>query len=111
MDAADQAGGTYTDADIVARVPMARFATPDDVARAVAFLADPDESPFVNGHTLVVDGGWTADAKLGNPSASANVEPGMPGCPISARSWQMWDSTAPTLWPFLAKSFSLTAPG
>ena len=62
MDAADQAGGTYTDADIVARVPMARFATPDDVARAVAFLADPDESPFVNGHTLVVDGGWTADA-------------------------------------------------
>jgi NAD(P)-dependent dehydrogenase (short-subunit alcohol dehydrogenase family) len=62
MDAADQAGGTYTDADITARVPMARFATPDDVARAIAFLADPDESPFVNGHTLVVDGGWTADA-------------------------------------------------
>jgi len=62
MDAADQAGGTYTDADIVARVPMARFATPDDVARAIAFLADPEESPFVNGHTLVVDGGWTADA-------------------------------------------------
>jgi NAD(P)-dependent dehydrogenase (short-subunit alcohol dehydrogenase family) len=62
MDVADQAGGTYTDADIVARVPMARFATPDDVARAIAFLADPEESPFVNGHTLVVDGGWTADA-------------------------------------------------
>jgi NAD(P)-dependent dehydrogenase (short-subunit alcohol dehydrogenase family) len=61
MDAADQARGIYSDADITARVPMARFATPEDVARAIAFLADPDQSGFVNGHTLVVDGGWTAD--------------------------------------------------
>jgi len=61
MDAADQARGIYSDADITARVPMGRFATPDDVARAIAFLADPDQSGFVNGHTLVVDGGWTAD--------------------------------------------------
>jgi NAD(P)-dependent dehydrogenase (short-subunit alcohol dehydrogenase family) len=62
MDAADQARGTYSDADITERVPMARFAAPDDVARSIAFLADDCESPFVNGHTLVVDGGWTADA-------------------------------------------------
>jgi NAD(P)-dependent dehydrogenase (short-subunit alcohol dehydrogenase family) len=61
MDAADQAGGGYNDADIVGRVPMARFATPDDVARAIAFLADPAQSGFVNGHTLAVDGGWSAD--------------------------------------------------
>jgi len=61
MDDVDQARGTYADADITRRVPMARFATPDDVARAIAFLADPAESGFVNGHTLVVDGGWTAD--------------------------------------------------
>jgi len=61
MDAADQARGTYQDRDIVDRVPMARFASPDDVARAIAFLADPEQSGFVNGHTLVVDGGWTAD--------------------------------------------------
>jgi NAD(P)-dependent dehydrogenase (short-subunit alcohol dehydrogenase family) len=61
MDAADQARGTYTDADITERIPMARFASPDDVARAIAFLADPAESGFVNGHTLVVDGGWTVD--------------------------------------------------
>jgi NAD(P)-dependent dehydrogenase (short-subunit alcohol dehydrogenase family) len=61
MDTVDQAGGSYSDADIVARVPMARFATPDDVARAIAFLADPQESSFVNGHALAVDGGWTAD--------------------------------------------------
>ena len=62
MDEEDQAGGGYTDADIEGRVPMARFAAPEDVARAVAFLADPEWSGFVNGHTLSVDGGWFADA-------------------------------------------------
>jgi NAD(P)-dependent dehydrogenase (short-subunit alcohol dehydrogenase family) len=62
MDAADQAGGSYTDADIIARVPMARFATPDDIAQAIAFLADGRQSGFINGQALVVDGGWTADA-------------------------------------------------
>ena len=61
MDAADQARGTYTDADITERVPMARFATPDDVARAIAFLADDRESSFINGQALAVDGGWSAD--------------------------------------------------
>jgi len=61
MDAADQARGTYVDADITGRVPMGRFASPDDVARAIAFLADERESGFVNGHTLSVDGGWAAD--------------------------------------------------
>ncbi len=61
MDASDQAGGGYTDADIIGRVPMARFATPEDIARAVAFLANGSESGFINGHALAVDGGWTAD--------------------------------------------------
>jgi NAD(P)-dependent dehydrogenase (short-subunit alcohol dehydrogenase family) len=61
MDVADQAGGSYTDADIEGRVPMGRFASPDDIAKAIAFLADPQESAFVNGHALAVDGGWTAD--------------------------------------------------
>jgi NAD(P)-dependent dehydrogenase (short-subunit alcohol dehydrogenase family) len=61
MDVADQAGGSYTDADITGRIPMARFATPDDIARAIAFLADEKESGFINGHCLSVDGGWAAD--------------------------------------------------
>jgi NAD(P)-dependent dehydrogenase (short-subunit alcohol dehydrogenase family) len=61
MDAADQARGTYTDADITGRIPMGRFATPEDVALAIAFLADAKESAFINGHALTVDGGWTAD--------------------------------------------------
>jgi len=61
MDVADQAAGGYSDGDIIGRVPMARFASPDDVASAVAFLADEEASGFINGHALVVDGGWTAD--------------------------------------------------
>jgi len=61
MDVADQAGGSYSDADIENRVPMARFASPKDVAQAIAFLADPTQSGFVNGMELRVDGGWLAD--------------------------------------------------
>jgi len=32
------------------------------VATAIAFLADPERSGFVNGVSLPIDGGWTADA-------------------------------------------------
>ena len=62
MDEKDSGSGAYSSADIEARVPMGRFAMPDDIAQAVAYLADPSTSAFVNGHALVVDGGWTADA-------------------------------------------------
>jgi NAD(P)-dependent dehydrogenase (short-subunit alcohol dehydrogenase family) len=62
MDLADQAaGGGYSDADIEGVNPMGRFATPDDIAQAILFLAEPERSGFVNGHTLVVDGGWISD--------------------------------------------------
>jgi NAD(P)-dependent dehydrogenase (short-subunit alcohol dehydrogenase family) len=62
MDVGRQAAGLYSDQDIIGRVPMGRFATPDDIASAIAFLADPEQSGFINGHTLSVDGGWFADA-------------------------------------------------
>jgi 2-dehydro-3-deoxy-D-gluconate 5-dehydrogenase len=39
------------------RIPAGRWGSADDVASAVAFLAAGD-SAYVNGHTLVVDGGW-----------------------------------------------------
>jgi NAD(P)-dependent dehydrogenase (short-subunit alcohol dehydrogenase family) len=61
MDDVDQASGHYSDVDITSRIPMGRFASPADIASAVAFLADPTQSAFVNGVTLPVDGGWTAD--------------------------------------------------
>jgi NAD(P)-dependent dehydrogenase (short-subunit alcohol dehydrogenase family) len=62
MDVADQGSGAYTDKDIINRVPMARFARPEDVAAAIAFLADSDMQGFINGVSLPVDGGWVADA-------------------------------------------------
>jgi 3-oxoacyl-[acyl-carrier protein] reductase len=37
-------------------VPAGRVATPEDVANAALFLADP-VSEFVNGESLIVDGG------------------------------------------------------
>jgi NAD(P)-dependent dehydrogenase (short-subunit alcohol dehydrogenase family) len=41
------------------RTPLGRPGTPEDVAHAVAYLASP-EAAYVTGHTLMVDGGWTA---------------------------------------------------
>lgn len=61
MDEESQSSGAYGDTDITDHVPMARFAQPEDIAKAVAFLADPARSGFVNGTTLTVDGGWAAD--------------------------------------------------
>jgi NAD(P)-dependent dehydrogenase (short-subunit alcohol dehydrogenase family) len=61
MDVVDQAGGSYEDEDIIGRNPMGRFATPDDIGRAILFLADPGQSGFINGQALPVDGGWSTD--------------------------------------------------
>jgi NAD(P)-dependent dehydrogenase (short-subunit alcohol dehydrogenase family) len=61
MDVADQTSSGYTDEDITDRVPMGRFASPEDIAAAVSFLADPEQSSFINGQSIAVDGGWTTD--------------------------------------------------
>ncbi len=46
-------------AQIRARIPAGRWAQPEDVAGAVAFLCSPAAS-YIHGHVLVVDGGWMA---------------------------------------------------
>ncbi|HMC63767.1 MAG TPA: SDR family NAD(P)-dependent oxidoreductase [Gemmataceae bacterium] len=40
-------------------VPLGRPGTVEEIAVAALFLADPENS-YMNGHILVVDGGWTA---------------------------------------------------
>jgi 3-oxoacyl-[acyl-carrier protein] reductase len=40
-------------------VPLGRPGTTDEIAVAALFLADP-ENTYMNGHVLVVDGGWIA---------------------------------------------------
>jgi len=42
---------------ILERIPAGRWGTPEDVAGAAVFLAS-SASDYVNGHLLVVDGGW-----------------------------------------------------
>jgi len=39
------------------RIPAGRWGTPEDLVGAAVFLASP-ASDYVNGHVLVVDGGW-----------------------------------------------------
>jgi NAD(P)-dependent dehydrogenase (short-subunit alcohol dehydrogenase family) len=53
------AEGAKVAAAAAAAIPQGRFATPEEVAAAIAFLAS-DEAAHITGASLAVDGGYTA---------------------------------------------------
>jgi NAD(P)-dependent dehydrogenase (short-subunit alcohol dehydrogenase family) len=52
---ADPAFGDFVDR----MIPMGQLATPEQIAAAVVYLASP-AAGMITGHSLVIDGGWTA---------------------------------------------------
>jgi 2-dehydro-3-deoxy-D-gluconate 5-dehydrogenase len=45
--------------DVLSRIPLGRIAVPEEIVGSVVFLASA-AADMITGHTLVVDGGWTA---------------------------------------------------
>lgn len=52
--------GIVTEEAYLGRIPMGRLGELNEVVEAVLFLADEQESSFVTGEVLRVDGGWAA---------------------------------------------------
>ena len=55
-----RATGNFEEAKkaFIARQPMSRLGTPEEIAALAVYLAS-DESAFVTGQALNIDGGWT----------------------------------------------------
>ena len=58
-------GGIFDNQDInfvknyMKKVPLGRMGLPEDIAPSVAFLLS-DDSKYITGQNLIIDGGWTA---------------------------------------------------
>jgi len=54
------ASGSFDLSAINRRTPMGRLGTEQEVAEGICFLLSPDRASYITGHTLEVNGGWTA---------------------------------------------------
>jgi NAD(P)-dependent dehydrogenase (short-subunit alcohol dehydrogenase family) len=52
--------GLVDEAAYIGRTPQRRLGRPEEIAKAVLFLASEEDSSFVTGTFLIVDGGWSA---------------------------------------------------
>ncbi|MGX9575380.1 SDR family oxidoreductase [Mesorhizobium sp. f-mel] len=75
MTAALERDGKADLAAVRRRVPMGRAGRPDEVARAVRFLASPQAS-YITGSVLTVDGGWMSFNQPGDAHPPVDGTPG-----------------------------------
>jgi hypothetical protein len=61
--------GTLDERALLARTPLRRLATPEDIAAAIGFLVSPAAS-FITGVMLPVDGGLIIDGTFDQPQAT-----------------------------------------
>lgn len=61
------ASGQIDPEPLLARIPMRRMADPNEIARAIRFLASEDAA-YVTGQALFVDGGFLAHSGLPDPT-------------------------------------------
>jgi NAD(P)-dependent dehydrogenase (short-subunit alcohol dehydrogenase family) len=54
------AAGSFDPSAINKRTPMGRMGSEEEVAQGIAYLLSPEAAGYVTGHTLEVNGGWTA---------------------------------------------------
>ena len=54
------ASGSFDLSAINRRTPLGRLGTEQEVAEGIAFLLSPNHASYITGHTLEVNGGWTA---------------------------------------------------
>jgi len=54
------ATGSFDPSAINKRTPWGRMGTEEEVAQGIAYLLSPEAAGYVTGHTLEVNGGWTA---------------------------------------------------
>ena len=54
------AAGSFDPSAINKRTPMGRMGSEEEAAQGIAYLLSPEAARYVTGHTLEVNGGWTA---------------------------------------------------